>query len=126
MTLQIDYKNLSLEDLQEIIANIDYKKLSIEELQKIIANSELELKDKQSQIRKEAIARIKEIADSINVTIEIHQNDSEPEKKSRKIIEPKYRHPDDHSKTWTGRGIMPLWLGELIDKGHDKEEFLIK
>ncbi|WP_262966414.1 H-NS histone family protein [Methylobacter psychrophilus] len=126
MTLNVDYKNLSLEELQEIIANIDYKKLSIEELQKIIANCELELKDKQSQIHKEAIARIKEIADSINVTVEIHQNDSETEKKSRKIIEPKYRHPDDHSKTWTGRGRVPIWMKELFDKGHDKEEFLIK
>ena len=101
--------------------NIDYKELSPEQLQEIIANSERELKDKQNKIRMEAISEIKRIAHSINLRVEIHEDDSE--EKIKKKVEPKYRNPKDHSVTWSGRGISPIWFREY--KG-DKNDLLIK
>jgi len=35
----------------------------------------------------------------------------------------KYRHPEDPEKTWTGRGVMPIWLQALINAGHNRSEF---
>jgi len=29
----------------------------------------------------------------------------------------KYQHPDDNTKTWTGRGRMPAWVSELDKAG---------
>lgn len=38
----------------------------------------------------------------------------------------KYRDPDNHANTWTGRGRMPRWMSALTKKrGVKKEDFLI-
>ncbi len=39
---------------------------------------------------------------------------------------PKYQDPNNPQNTWTGRGRPAAWLQSYIDKGHSKEEFLIK
>lgn len=40
----------------------------------------------------------------------------------------KYRHPEDETLTWSGRGRWPFWLRELVDSGVgvDKSDFEIK
>ncbi|WP_292573489.1 H-NS histone family protein [Methylomonas sp.] len=38
----------------------------------------------------------------------------------------KYRNPANPSDTWTGRGLMPKWLRQLVDSGRNKDEFLIE
>ena len=35
----------------------------------------------------------------------------------------KYR--DEHGNTWSGRGLMPKWLREQIEKGAKKEDFIV-
>jgi DNA-binding protein H-NS len=70
---------------------------------------------------KEVIAQIKELAASIGVTVEIH----EASKATPAKIPAKFLNPDNHSQTWTGRGLAPKWLKALIAQGRDKNEFLI-
>ena len=41
-------------------------------------------------------------------------------------VKPKYRNPDRHSETWSGRGRMPLWMVAMVKKGKKPNEFLIK
>ena len=48
-----------------------------------------------------------------------------PATKPRKPSEPKYRHPEDESKVWTGRGRAPAWFQALLDAGHSKESLAI-
>jgi DNA-binding protein H-NS len=43
----------------------------------------------------------------------------------RKPSSPKYQHPEDPSKTWTGRGRAPAWMQKLLSKGFKKSDFLI-
>lgn len=38
---------------------------------------------------------------------------------------PLYLNPDDHTKTWTGRGNPPAWLQEKLNAGAALENFLI-
>jgi len=41
-------------------------------------------------------------------------------------VAPKYRHPADPAKTWSGRGKQPLWFAEAIKKrGVTAESLLI-
>ena len=53
---------------------------------------------------------------------------SKPRKKigkARAKVSPKYAHPDDPEKTWTGRGRNPLWVSELLDSGKSLDDLLI-
>lgn len=38
----------------------------------------------------------------------------------------KYRNPANAKDTWSGRGLPPRWMAELIKKGKKREDFLIK
>lgn len=102
----------------------DFQNLSENELQAVILNAEKALKAKQANKRKEVMNQIKELAASINVTVEFIDD----EKKSARTgikVPVKYRHPNDPNKTWTGRGVMPKWLQSLVEQGHDRSEFEI-
>ena len=100
----------------------EYQNLSESELQAVIENAEKALKNKQANKRKEVIAQIKELAASIDVVVEIHEPEKKPARKGAKVAI-KYRHPDDQDKTWTGRGVAPKWMQELLNSGHDRSEF---
>jgi len=100
----------------------EYQNLSERELQAVIENAEKALKNKQANKRKEVLAQIKELAASIDVVVEIHEPEKKPARKGAKVAI-KYRHPDDHDKTWTGRGVAPKWMQELLSAGHNRSEF---
>jgi len=100
----------------------DYQNLSESELQAVIESAEKALKNLQANKRKDVIAKIKELAASIDVVVEIHEADKKSVRKGVKVPV-KYRHPEDPEKTWTGRGVMPTWLQALINAGRDRSEF---
>ena len=102
----------------------DLNNLSTTELQAIIDNAEAALKEKQASHRKEIYAQIKELAASVGATVEIYESDKKQTRKVAKVP-PKYRNPDNAEITWTGRGVMPLWMRALIESGRDKTECLI-
>ena len=45
---------------------------------------------------------------------------------SKKAVAPKYRNPDDGSKTWTGRGKRPHWVRDALAKGAALDSLAIK
>jgi len=103
----------------------DLTNLSEAELQAVIDQAEKTLKEKQSAKRKEIIAKIKELAASIGVNVEIREADKSLDRRNSKV-EPKYRNPADSLQTWTGRGLPPKWLQSLMAAGHNKSEFEIR
>ncbi|MCX7098745.1 MAG: H-NS histone family protein [Methylococcales bacterium] len=100
----------------------DYNKLSENELQTVIESAEKALKDIQAAKRKQVIAQIKALAASIDVQVDIHEVDKASVRKGIKVPV-KYRHPEHPEKTWTGRGVMPVWLQALKNSGRDLSEF---
>lgn len=102
----------------------DFQNLSENELEEVILNAEKALKAKQANKRKEVLNQIRDLAASINVAVEIYDNEKKSVRKGIKVPI-KYRHPSDPSKTWTGRGVMPKWLQSLVEQGHDRSEFEI-
>lgn len=102
----------------------EYKNLSEDELQNVIKSAEIALKAKQSEKKKEVIIKIKELASSVGVIVEINEGDGKGGNKVKKVPA-KYKNPKDSKQTWTGRGVAPKWMQELIKNGHDKSEFLI-
>lgn len=102
----------------------DFNNLSEIEIQALIDNAEKALKEKQSSKRKEVVAKIKELAASIGVTVELVEGDKKVERKTGKVAA-KYRNPADASQTWTGRGLAPKWMQDLLAAGRNKSEFEI-
>ncbi|QPK64147.1 H-NS histone family protein [Methylomonas sp. LL1] len=103
----------------------DFNNLSETEIQALIENAGKALKERQSSKRKEVIAQIKDLAASIGVTVDIHDGDKKAERKAGKVAA-RYRNPADATQTWTGRGLAPKWMQELLAAGRDKSEFEIK
>ena len=44
----------------------------------------------------------------------------------KKPVAIKYRHPENASFVWTGRGKAPKWLTELEAQGQHREHFLVQ
>lgn len=103
----------------------DFNNLSETEIQALIENAAKALKDRQSSKRKEVIAQIKELAASIGVTVDIHEGDKKADKKPSKVAA-RYVNPANATQTWTGRGLAPKWMQELLASGRNKAEFEIK
>ena len=99
----------------------DIQNKSQEELLALIAEAQTQLETLRRNHYKEVIAQIKELAASIGATVDIHEtNKPQPTKNPAK-----FRNPDNPSQTWTGQGMAPKWLKELVKQGHNKDEFLI-
>ena len=106
--------NQKLHDLSEV------------ELAQLIDNAQKTLRDRQVGKRKEVIAQIKDLAATIGYTVEL--TEISPDKavgSSRKgsKVPVKYRDPENPKHQWTGRGMQPKWLRELIEQGRTLEEF---
>ena len=46
-------------------------------------------------------------------------------KRAGKPVATKYRHPDEPSLTWSGRGRQPKWISEFLAKGGKIESLAI-
>ena len=100
----------------------ELSELSELELAAMIEDAQKVLKNKQEGKRKDVLAQIKELAASINVSVEISENVRSAGRKGG-TVPVKYRNPANPSEKWTGRGMKPRWLRELIDQGRSLEEF---
>lgn len=105
---------------------INLEKMNEKELQALIENAQKALRNIQVNKRKEVMAQLKELAASINVSVEILESDKKASVRKGNPVPVKYRHPEDAEKTWTGRGVMPTWLRGLVEAGRDKAEFEVR
>jgi len=99
--------------------------MSEAELNNVIENAKKALKEKQDSKRKEVLSKIKELASSIGVNVEIGDSGSKASSRKGSSVPIKYRDPANPNNKWTGRGMKPKWLKELLDKGRNLAEFEI-
>lgn len=103
----------------------DFNKLSEIDLENVIANAGKELQVRKTLKRKEIIAKIKELAASIDVNVEITGAKKKSGRRGQKVPA-KYQNPNNPSQQWSGRGMKPNWMKALLDKGQKIEKFAIK
>jgi DNA-binding protein H-NS len=107
------------------MANLnELQELSESQLAAVIDNAQKALRDRQEGKRKEGITKIKEIAASIGVVVNIEEPSRFSPRKGGKVAV-KYQNPANPSDKWTGRGMKPKWLRELLDQGRSLEEFAL-
>ncbi len=102
----------------------DLNQLSESDLKNMIADAEKALRAKKESKRKEVIAQIRQLAASIDATVEIR--DGRRTARRGMKVPPKYQDPNDPSRQWTGRGMQPAWIRELIAQGCSLEDLAIK
>ena len=104
------------------MAQVNLEKLSLKELQELESRLGPAIRDARMRETKEARGKLDEIARKMGFSVqELYGS-----KGRRGSVEAKYINPENASETWTGRGRMPVWLRNKVDKGAKKESFLIK
>lgn len=116
---------------------LDVTTLSPKQLEALIRNA---TKERKRKAKREPIARVRQqivrLAKAKGYTVEEvfgmsrapKRPAKSPAKKTRKASSPvaaKYRHPDDPSQTWSGRGRQPRWLAAALAAGATLESFRV-
>lgn len=96
--------------------SVDLSKLSLEELETLAKDIETEITNRRQAERERVLAQMRELAASIGTTPEeILRRTGRVVEKA--VVAVKYRHPDDPSLTWTGRGKRPQWVTDALAAG---------
>lgn len=99
------------------VKNLEYHYL--QELQTVIAG---EMSKRKNQAVREAASEVTRIAEKLGMPLEQLLEIARKAKNKAPPLAPvsvKYRHPDDPTKEWTGRGRQPLWIKEWVAANGD-------
>ena len=101
--------------------NVDLTGFSVEELNELIRNVKGEIARRDDQIKKDAMAKIKAIAEEAGLSAaEIAKGT----RRTRAAAKPKYRNPSDPTQTWSGRGKRQRWFEAALSGGAAMEDML--
>jgi len=103
--------------------SIDLSKLSIEDMEILAKEIETEIVTRREAEKERVLQQMRELAASIGATPETLFGKGG---KAAKEVAVKYRHPDDPSLTWTGRGKRPLWLAEALAAGKTLDDLAVE
>lgn len=111
------------------MVKIDLDALSLAELKDLQKDLDTAIEHAEKRERKEALEKLEEQARdmgfSLSELLSMKEGGGRKSGKPRAPAEPKYRHPEDPSVTWTGRGRKPNWIKEGLENGKSMEDFLI-
>lgn len=106
--------------MSDVFSKIDISALSIPQLEDLAVRVQDEIQAKRGQARRALLSDMERIAKEAGISLRDLFDEAADDKKpakARKPVAPKYRNPNDHSQTWSGRGRQPLWLVTLLAEG---------
>ncbi len=103
------------------MSNIDLDNLSISELGNLKSTIDSAIENKRQTELLDVRQKLDELIDASPFTLQ----EVMEAKAMRKPVKPKYRHPEDASMTWTGRGRRPRWVDECINAGTSLDDMTI-
>lgn len=99
-------------------------KLSLAELQSLKKMVDKAIGQFEVRKRKEALAAIEAKAKEMGFSL--NELTGKPKGTAKAPASaPKYRHPENASMTWSGRGRQPGWIKEGLASGKSLEDFAI-
>ncbi|KAB7628411.1 H-NS family nucleoid-associated regulatory protein [Alkalilimnicola sp. S0819] len=102
---------------------MDLSKYSLEELRELQKDLERELRARRKEEARRAQKELKEVAEKYGFSLSDLVGAS-PARTTAKG-KPRFRHPDDASKTWSGRGRKPFWIKDWEASGRSLSELAI-
>lgn len=88
-------------------------------LEKAIAK---ERKDREQRKRQQAAQELKDVARKHNLPLE---EIVEAARKRGTASQPRFQHPSDPKKTWTGHGRKPKWVNLHLEQGGSLDDLRI-
>ncbi|MEM7720736.1 MAG: H-NS histone family protein [Pseudomonadota bacterium] len=101
---------------------INWDKLSLDDLKQMQKDVAKAIESFEARKRQDALAAVQARAEEMGFSL----NDLVGATKAGGTKSaPKYRNPDDPTKTWTGRGRQPQWVKDHLASGGKLEKLLI-
>ena len=110
---------------------VNVAKLSPTELASLSKRLDTEMKRRSSGDTKRVLAKIRELAASVGMSIGDLAGNKSPRRTTRKTTgrmakrPPKYVHPKDPSLTWAGTGRQPLWFKDALAGGKSADDLRV-
>lgn len=105
---------------------IDLEKLSIEELTQLQKDVADAIREHERKKKREAIEELEAKARELGfASLSDVVGDQNVKKRGRRKVAPKYRHPENKSLEWSGRGRTPHWFRDALESGISKEDMRI-
>ena len=103
---------------------MDLQTMSLEELKRL--RKEVEKSIETYEARQLADARQKLEAYAKEIGVKLEDVLGAPKKSAKRApVAPKYRHPENPSLTWSGRGRKPQWFIDALATGKTLEDLSI-
>lgn len=108
---------------------LNLEAMSIEEMWQLHEEIIQVLSNKLTSEKRELEKRLAKLRQDKNMPGPVSQDQhakgrTQKRRKYPKVF-PRYRNPDNHSETWSGRGKQPRWLAAALTRGRAIEEFKI-
>lgn len=108
------------------MADFDLKSMNLDELKRLQKDVAKAIEDYEERRRQDALAAVEAKAQEMGFTLADLTGAPIKSKGGKAKLPPKYRHPENPSLTWSGRGRQPAWIKEAVEAGKPLDEFLIK
>ena len=120
---------------------MDISTLSLTDLRRLKSRVETEIARRTDTTKRDLLKKMQKMASEAGVSLDdlmgtpaIKTEATKPGRKPAKIaapsrkkgkVAPQYRHPEDASLLWTGRGRQPLWVAKWLNDGKSIEALRI-
>jgi len=103
---------------------MDLSTLTVAQLRELQQKIPQELKKRESKEKGAVLGKLKALAQAHGYSLE-QLLEKEAVAKAQRTVKVKYRHPQDASLTWTGRGRTPKWVAQWQAEGGKLENLLV-
>lgn len=105
---------------------INLSEMSLQELEELSRALPIETAKRRAETLATAKEKLAMVASEMGLSLaEIFGQEVVKGRKNKVAVAAKYRHPENHDLTWSGRGRMPMWLKEQVNAGKTAEEFAV-
>jgi DNA-binding protein H-NS len=109
---------------------MDLSNLSLGDLRNLQEQIKQEMKKREHQDLQKAREQILAIAQSVGVPLKDLISSARGGKTAASgggtgSVAVRYRHPDDASQQWTGRGRQPKWVKEWVENGKSLDQLRV-
>jgi len=105
--------------------SVDLSTMSRDELVELRSNIDAAIADAEAREKAAALEAVKKAAAEHGYTLEEIANVVKSKSGKRAKAAPKYRNPDNHEETWSGRGRKPQWIHAALTRGLDVSDLEI-
>lgn len=110
---------------------MDLSNMSLADLRKLSQDVQAAIDQRKNSDIAAARQQIEEIAKSVGIPLPelLSGRDGKGTKKAGKstgTVAVRYRHPDEATQQWTGRGRQPHWVKEWVESGKPLADLLVE